>query len=119
MTISRSPVGVTFTVRGPAPGAAVRSLALSTSCLLGLESVEQRVEALEVQLPELAIPFGPVGDLAQRLRPQAADAEAPFAALLDQPGLLEIREVLRDGLLRHLERLGEVADRRRAAREPV
>lgn len=81
--------------------------------------LEQNVEALEIFLPNLAVAVGPGRDLLQGLGLESAEILATVAAALDHAGVLEVSEVLGDGLLGHGERSREFVHRCGPAGEPV
>src|SRR5215467_4622919 len=66
------------------------------------------VEPAEALVPEASVRLHPVRDLAQGSRLEPAEAPLRVRALRDQARPLENLEVLRDGRLRHLERLGQL-----------
>src|SRR5687767_13362446 len=82
-----------------------------------LEVTEECVELLEALLPVRAVLADPLGDVAERLRAQAARPPLRLPSLLDQPGSLEHPQVLGDRRLAQVERRGELGDRCLAAGE--
>ena len=78
--------------------------------LLSLQLVEILIQPVVALLPEAAIGLGPLGDVFQRLGPQAAGAPLSVAAARDESGTLENVEVLRDRRLRDRERCGELGN---------
>src|SRR5262245_44227377 len=85
-------------------------LLLASMAFLLLQLFEQTVEALEVRFHLVAVALEPVGDFAQRCRLQAARTALRVTTARDQPGALEHLDVLRDGRLAHVVRLGELQD---------
>ena len=75
-------------------------------------------EAVEARIPQLAVLLQPVGHVLQRARLNLARPRLRLAGPQDQPTALEHLDVLRDGLDRHVERLGELVDRRGPRRQP-
>src|SRR5262249_58282624 len=73
----------------------------------------------EALLQEPSIGSAPVGALAERSGAQRAELRAAEPPFLDEPRALQAGDVLRDGLLRDAEGAGQLADRRRPAREPL
>ena len=68
--------------------------------------------------PELPIAIDPVGGVAERFRDKAQTVFAALPAALQQAGLLQDADVLRDGGQRHGERGGDRRDRRVSIRDP-
>src|SRR5215469_5059301 len=94
-----------------------RTLA-SMSLLLSLRLAEVTVEAAEAALPVAAVAFGPLGDLAQRRRLQAAGARLSAPAAAHESRALEHLQVLGDRRLAHGERARQLHHTRFAASEP-
>src|SRR5688500_11227861 len=86
--------GVPRALVARAPCAARRVLV--RPLLGGLELVEQRVEELEVPLPELAVVLQPRGRLRERLRLEPTRPALPIPTARDQARALEHLEVLGD-----------------------
>jgi hypothetical protein len=76
------------------------------------------VESVEALFPKRAMLRDPVGGGGERFRIETATVDASFAAALQEPGVFENSQVLRDGGQRHVERLREVGDTGFAEREP-
>jgi len=70
------------------------------------------LERIQLGLPELAVHEQPLGRVAERSRDQPTDVLAPLLLSLDQPRVLEHREMLRDRGQRDGEGLGEERDGR-------
>jgi hypothetical protein len=68
------------------------------------------VQSVEALLPEHAVLRDPVGGRAERSGVEAAVVDTPLAAPLEEPGVLEHPEVLRDRRQGDIERLREVGD---------
>lgn len=83
-----------------------------------LQRVEQRLEALEVLLPESAIALEPVDGLAEGPCVDPARASLRVAAAGDEAGTLQHFEMLGDGRLTDGERLGKLRHRRFPRRQP-
>ena len=64
--------------------------------LAGLHLTEQGVKALEIALPDAAVPLDPSLKLLQRGWAQGIDSALRVDANVDQPGLTEHAEMLRD-----------------------
>src|SRR3954466_4662255 len=79
--------------------------------LLFLELLEELVHLVEARLPELAVAFHPLGELAQRLRAQLVQALLRARLHLDQPHLLEYPQVLGDLRLGQPQPLAAVVPR--------
>src|SRR5262245_51777427 len=86
-------------------------LALLGRLLLRLELVEQRVEAREVRVPDLAVVLDPRVRRLERFRFDPARSSLRVAAARDQSSTLEHLQMLRDRGLAHIERLSELVDR--------
>src|ERR1035438_4817099 len=84
----------------------------------GLQRLQIIVEAIEPLLPEPAVFAEPVVNRLEPRRLKPAGPPLRIARARDQPGMLEHLEMLGDGGPAHLERLGEVAHRGLAQREP-
>ena len=93
-----------------------RRLHVRSPCVL--EFPKERIEALEALLPMGSVLADPVGNVAQRVRTKPSRPPLRLTTLLDETGPLEHPQVLGDGGLAHVERLGEVLDRRLARGEP-
>jgi hypothetical protein len=68
------------------------------------------VESVEGLLPERAVLRDPVGGGGERTGIESAMMDPSLLALLDEPGLLQNFQVLRNGGQRHVEWFGEVGD---------
>src|SRR5438045_7998349 len=68
-------------------------------------------ESVEVRRPELTIRSQPFVELHKRLGPDPVQPPLPLRPRLDEPGLLEHAQVLRDGRLAEAKPIHEVADR--------
>src|SRR6185436_21103679 len=90
-------------------------LTTMTSLLL----LQQRIEALERFVPELLVARHPLVRALERRGAQRTELLTSFLALFDQAGALQIGQVLRDRLLRHPERLGQLVDRGRTLAQPL
>jgi len=66
-------------------------------CFFLLVLVQILLESVEALFPEGAVMGDPVGRRRERLRIEAAVVDPPLATLLDEPGLLQDFQVLRDG----------------------
>src|SRR5690348_11881282 len=75
------------------------------------------VQSLEPLLPEDAVLRDPGFRSLERFGVQPAVARAALLPVLDQPGVLEHGEVLRDGWQRNRERRRQLAHGRRSLRE--
>src|ERR1700750_3048888 len=80
---------------------------------------EMSIQIVEAALPPLAERLDPVGDVLHGARREPARASLRIASALDQPGLLQNLEVLRDGRLTELERPHQLRDRRLARGETL
>src|SRR5262249_37149597 len=87
---------------------------LSVLRLAFLQLAQILVQTVETLLPVAAIAPHPVGDLLERPRRDPAGPPLGVAPPLNQSRLLQHLEVLRDGGKTHLERLGQLPDRRLA-----
>src|SRR5690606_8645354 len=96
-----------------------RSAFLGTAVLFSFDFSGQGFEAIEARVPIGARLLEPLADLVQGGGVQRAEVLPPLAALGEQPRALEVREVLRDGLLRQRERRRELAHRGLPARQPL
>lgn len=67
-------------------------------------------ESVEALLPECAVMGDPVGCGRERLRIETAVVDPPLAPALQETGLFENLEVLRDRGQRHVERLRQIGD---------
>jgi hypothetical protein len=76
------------------------------------------VETVEALFPEGAVLRDPVGGRRQGLRIETAVVDPPLAALLDEPGVLQHFQVLRDCGQRHLEGRSKVGHAGLSEREP-
>ena len=74
-------------------------------------------ESVEVRRPELTIRSQPFVELHKRLGPDPVQPPLPLRPRLDEPGLLEHAQVLRDGRLAEAKPIHEVADRTLAVAE--
>jgi len=73
--------------------------------------VQVRIKPVKAALPKVAIPFNPVGYVAQWCSIEAAGAPLGAPFLFDQPSALEDFEVLCDGRGANVKGLGELLDR--------
>src|ERR1051326_3429725 len=100
---------------------AAAALAAAMSFLLVLlflfQLAEVVVEAVERLLPKLFVMLDPVGGLFERRRREVAAAPLRVAAAGDEAGALEHLQMLRDRWEAHVERRGDLRDRRLAGRE--
>ena len=81
--------------------------------LLLFELFDELVQFLEARIPELAIALEPVVQLAQRLRAQLVEPLLRARLHVDEPGLLQHAQVLRDLRLVELQALADVVHRAR------
>jgi hypothetical protein len=68
-------------------------------------------ESVEVRRPELTIRSQPFIELRKRLGPDPVQPPLPLRARLDEPGLREHTQVLRDPRLAKAKPVREIADR--------
>jgi hypothetical protein len=87
------------------------------SLLAGLHLVEQGVKALEIALPDPAIPLDPSLELLQRRWAQGIDSALRGDPNVHQPGLAEHAKMLRDLRLGNAEAVDQVADGARAVKQ--
>src|SRR3954452_1187742 len=90
----------------------VAVIVVSFSLALGvLDIAEVGVETFEAFLPVPPVEADPIGHVPERSRAKPAWAPLRLPALLDEAGAFQHPQVLRDGGLAHVERLGEVLHR--------
>ena len=89
----------------------------SQSCCVRLDLAEVVVQALEALFPMAAVLAHPVCDVPQRPGSQPSRSPLRLPALFDEARPFEHPEMLRDGWLAHVERCGQVLDRRLALGE--
>src|SRR5271154_6055538 len=87
------------------------------SLLLGLQFLQIDAEPIEARFPQAAVVLEPVIDSFEDAELDPAGPPLRLAPPCDQAGPLEHLEMLGDRGTAHLERLGELADRRLAGRE--
>jgi hypothetical protein len=85
--------------------------------LASLHLVEQGVKALEITLPDTAIPLDPSLELLERGGAQGIDPALRVDANVHQPGLTEHAEMLGDLWLGNAETVDQVADGARAIKQ--
>src|SRR5947208_17115492 len=85
--------------------------------VLGLQLVEQCVQALERGLPEPAVALQPLRSIGEPLGLEPAGPALGIAAARDQAGTLQHLEMLGDRRLAHRERATELRHRCLARRE--
>src|SRR5256885_16710160 len=95
------------------------SLAISWSCFLGFELLEQGIEALVVALPQPPVALQPFGRFPQPLGLEAARPSLRVAAARNQAGALHDLQVLGDRRLAHPERLVDASQPLPARRPAV
>src|SRR5438093_3305320 len=88
------------------------SLLASARLFLALHLLQQVVVALEVALPDLAVPLEPSGDAGERLPLDPPGPPLCVASSRDQSRALQDLEMLGDRGLAHGERCGELGHRR-------
>src|SRR5690349_11629867 len=115
MTISRSPTSSIFV---SPTGASLAFLAF-TALLLALELLEELVHLGESVVPDPAVAFEPVVQLAQRLRTELVEPLLRARLHVDEAGLLEHAQVLRHLGLRELEALADVVHRARPGEQQL
>src|SRR5262249_28827368 len=91
---------------------------VSTFHLPGFQLIKQRVEALEVALPDLPVTLQPAASFRERLAFDPAWPSLCLAAARNQARALQYLEVLGNRGLAHGERPGQVGHRSVAACEP-
>lgn len=94
-------------------------LLLVRSAFFGLHGFEENVETLVAGFPEFAVVVGPISHLLDGLWFEGAEVFAAAAFFRDQVGVLEVGEVLGDGLLGDGEGFGEGGDGGRALGEAL
>ena len=85
--------------------------------LASLHLVEQGVKALEIALPDAAIPLDPSLELLERGGAQGIDPALRVDANVHQPRHTEHAEMLGDLWLRNTEAVDQVADGARAVEQ--
>lgn len=68
-------------------------------------------QGVELSLPKASVAFDPFPGGSHGLRDEAAAPNPSVFRAGEEPGILQNPKVLRDGRERHVERLGQVADR--------
>jgi hypothetical protein len=76
------------------------------------------VESVEGFLPERAVLRDPIGRRGEGAGIEPAVVDPSLLALLDEPGVFQNFQVLRNGGQRHVERFREIGDSRLAEGEP-
>jgi len=82
-----------------------------------MRPLDQRTQTTERPLPMSTVIAHPASGLFKRHGIELTHLQAPVPARLHQVCALEIRQMLRDSLLRHLKGPGEIAHRRRSGFE--
>src|SRR5271156_5281636 len=97
-----------------AASSATGSFLASMSLLLGLQCLQIDAQPIEALVPQTPVIREPRIDALEGARRDAAGPPLRLAPACDQAGPLEHLEMLGDGGATHLERPGELADRRLA-----
>jgi hypothetical protein len=84
-----------------------------------IPGTQQGVQRRKTPSPERAVRVDPCGRIVQRLRVKRQEMFAPRAASFHKMRALKHADVLRDGVERHGERLGEFGHPRLAAGQPL
>src|SRR6187399_1366591 len=87
------------------------SLLVSIDLLLPFQFLDNLVQLVEAQVPELAVPLDPRRLFLQSARAELAGPHAPDLLRCDEPGLLQDADVLLHAREGHVELLGKVRDR--------
>src|SRR5262249_2590081 len=108
-TSSRSDLRSTLV--GFVVGVGSLSLLASIDFLLSFQFLDNLVQFVEAQVPELAVPLEPGRRFLQSARAKRAGPHAPDLLRGDEPGLLQDADVLLHAREGHAELLGKVRDR--------
>src|SRR5437879_6447973 len=111
ITISRSDCAVTFNFPVSCIGDLPLSLRASTFFLLGLQFVEQAVQALEVALPKTPVPLQPHLKLLEWRGPQRINSALSVHANVNQSGITEHPQMFGDLGLAETQAMDHVPDR--------